>query len=55
MTKKELKKALRWLPSNTEILIKDEDGLYHGVENISYSIDSSNNTSLIISVQKLRR
>ena len=55
MTKKDLKKALRWLKPDTEILVKDEKNCYHGLEKICYSVDSDGHTFLIIETKTLHK
>lgn len=52
MTKKDLKKALRWLKPNTEIVYKDSKNVIHGIEKICYSVDSDGHTFLVICEKK---
>lgn len=51
MTKKDLKKALKGLKNNDEIIVKDEKNVYHGLEKFCYTEDSDGHTFLVINVK----
>ena len=52
MTKKDLKKALRWLKNDTQIIYQDSKNVVHGIEKICYSVDSDGHTFLVICEKK---
>lgn len=47
MTKKQLKKLIKHLPSNASLII-ERDGIMYGIQDISYCEDSDGNNYIII-------